>query len=62
VLKLNDCAPVSAYKGRWQHSTEMRASALLPIALAGFGLMPRGLKSLPSSVRHHAAPVCELGS
>ena len=60
VLKVNACAPVSAFKGRWQHSTEMRASALLPIALDGFGLLPRPVKPLPASVRHQAAPICEL--
>jgi pimeloyl-ACP methyl ester carboxylesterase len=58
VRKLNPCAPVTAYSGRWQHSTEMRATALLPIALAGFGLLPKGFKSLPRTVRYQAAPHC----
>ena len=58
VQKLNPCAPVSSFEGRWRHSTEMRANSLLPIALAHFGLLPRPFKPLPSSVRHHAAPVC----
>jgi poly(3-hydroxybutyrate) depolymerase len=58
VLRLNACAPVSAYAGRWEHSPEMRASALLPIALAGFDLLPAGVKALPPSVRHVAAPDC----
>lgn len=56
---LNPCAPVSAYAGQWSHSKEMKASELLPIALAEFGLLPRGIKTLPRSVRHQAAPVCE---
>lgn len=58
LKRLNPCAPVSAYAGRWPHSKEMKASELLPIALAEFGLMPRGTKKLPSSVRHQDAPDC----
>jgi len=58
LKRLNPCAPVSAYAGRWPHSKEMKASELLPIALAEFGLMPRGAKQLPSSVRHQDAPDC----
>lgn len=52
---LNPSAPITAYAGHWQHSTEMRATSLLPIALAGFDLMPRGFKRLPRSVRYYAA-------
>jgi poly(3-hydroxybutyrate) depolymerase len=55
---LNRCAPVSAYVGGWAHSHEMRADALLPIALDGFGLLPGKAKKLPASVRHQAAPAC----
>jgi dipeptidyl aminopeptidase/acylaminoacyl peptidase len=44
-------APLIAYSGRWQHSKEMRASALLPLALQDFGLLPRGFKAVPRSVR-----------
>ena len=58
LKRLNSCAPVSAYAGRWPHSKEMKASELLPIALADFGLMPRGTKKLPSSVRHQDVPDC----
>jgi pimeloyl-ACP methyl ester carboxylesterase len=58
LKRLSACAPVSAYAGRWPHSKEMKASELLPIALAEFGLMPRGTKKLPSSVRHQDAPDC----
>ena len=58
LRRLNRCAPVTAYVGRWAHSQEMRANALLPIALAGFGLMPGKVKALPASVRHQPAPPC----
>ncbi len=58
VKHLDPCAPVSAYVGRWAHSTEMRAKALLPIALRGFGLLPKNRKQLPASVRVTAAPQC----
>lgn len=44
-------AALIAYSGRWEHSKEMRASALLPLALQDFGLLPRGSKAVPSSVR-----------
>ena len=59
LLRIDRCAPVSAYVGDWAHSTEMRASALLPIALSGFGLLPDGIKALPASVRHEPAANCE---
>jgi poly(3-hydroxybutyrate) depolymerase len=52
---LNPSARITGYAGHWQHSTEMRATSLLPIALAGFDLMPHGLKRLPGSVRYYAA-------
>jgi pimeloyl-ACP methyl ester carboxylesterase len=58
VRKLNPCAPVTAYAGRWQHSIEMRATSLLPIALAGFGLLPKDFRHLPQSVRYQAARHC----
>jgi poly(3-hydroxybutyrate) depolymerase len=58
VKHLNPCAPVSAYVGRWAHSTEMRAHALLPIALTGFGLLPKSYMHLPGSVHHTVAPQC----
>jgi poly(3-hydroxybutyrate) depolymerase len=58
VQNLNPCAPVSAYVGSWAHSTEMRAHALLPIALSGFGLLPKSYKHLPGTVTHTAAPQC----
>ena len=55
LRRLNRCAPVTAYAGHWKHSTEMRASSLLPIALAGFGLLPHGYRALPHSVRYQPA-------
>lgn len=58
LRRLNRYAPVSQYVGRWQHSKEMRAKALLPIALIRFGLLPRGFKALPRSVRYQPAPRC----
>ena len=57
LKRLNACAPISAYAGRWPHSQEMRASELLPIALHKLGLLRRG-KTLPSSVHHQPAPAC----
>ena len=48
-------APPSA---DWAHSKEMRASALLPIVLSGFGLLPSDVRALPESVRHEGAPRC----
>ncbi|HSC91643.1 MAG TPA: hypothetical protein VLB86_08325 [Gaiellaceae bacterium] len=62
VRRLDPCAPVSAYAGRWKHSSEMRAEALLPIALAEFGILPDGLAKLPPSVRHTARPDATAGS
>lgn len=58
LRRLNGCAPVSQYVGRWQHSKEMRAKALLPVALIRFGLLPRGFMALPRSVRYQPAPRC----
>jgi pimeloyl-ACP methyl ester carboxylesterase len=60
LRELNPCAPVSAYEGQWKHSAEMRAAALLPIALAGFDLLPSDVKTLPATVRYQAAPGCAV--
>jgi poly(3-hydroxybutyrate) depolymerase len=57
LKRLNRCAPVSAYAGRWAHSVEMQATELLPIALHELGLLRRG-KKLPRSVRHQPVPAC----
>jgi poly(3-hydroxybutyrate) depolymerase len=58
LRRIDECAAVSAYVGSWEHSTEMRASALLPIVLSGFGLLDRDLEAHATSVRHEAAPRC----
>ena len=60
VRELNPCAPVVSYAGRWEHSREMRASELLPVALSRFGLLPAGYKQLPRSVRFGDAPACSV--
>jgi pimeloyl-ACP methyl ester carboxylesterase len=57
LRRLNPDAPVSAYEGTWKHSSEMRSTALLPIALEGFGLLPHATKALPTSVHYTPAPV-----
>ena len=41
-------ASVLAFEGTWAHTHEMRASALLPHALAQFGLMPANYLRLPT--------------
>jgi pimeloyl-ACP methyl ester carboxylesterase len=52
LRQLDASAPISAYIGRWPHSTEMKASNLLPIALVELGLLPESTKKLPASVRY----------
>jgi hypothetical protein len=49
---------VSAYEGDWEHSKEMKASALLPVALVGLGLLATTNTKLPDSVRHQVGPSC----
>lgn len=58
LKRLNACAPVSAFAGRWAHSKEMKADQLLPIALMGFDLLPAQFKKLPGSVDHQPAASC----
>jgi pimeloyl-ACP methyl ester carboxylesterase len=41
LTTLNPEAPIVGYEGSWAHSTEMHAEALLPVAVAGFGLVSR---------------------
>ena len=50
-----------AYVGSWAHSKEMRAGALLPIALSGFGLLPARREGAAErrSGTQPAAPCCE---
>jgi hypothetical protein len=59
LRRLNECAPVSAYAGRWKHSAEMRAEALLPLALEEFGILRKGLVDMPASVRYTPRPDAE---
>jgi pimeloyl-ACP methyl ester carboxylesterase len=58
LRRLNPCARVSAYIGRWRHSVEMKAHSLLPVALAGFGLVPAPRSPLPRSVSHWSPAPC----
>jgi hypothetical protein len=58
LRRLNPCAPVTAYVGTWEHSKEMRAGALLPIALAGFHLLSSRFRPLPSTVQRLTAAGC----
>lgn len=54
LRRLGSRAPLIAYSGRWAHSKEMRATALLPLALSDFGLLPRHFKRVPRSVHRVA--------
>jgi poly(3-hydroxybutyrate) depolymerase len=56
LRSLNSHAPVSAYIGAWKHSHEMRYTELLPIALAGFGLLSAQPGALPATVTYVPAP------
>jgi hypothetical protein len=58
LRRLDSCAPISAYAGHWAHSAEMRATALLPLALAEFGILRADLVDLPATVTYTAAPTC----
>ena len=60
IRELDPCAPVVSYAGRWEHSKEIRASELLPVALSRFGLLPAGYRHLPRSVQVGDAPDCSL--
>jgi hypothetical protein len=50
LRRLGPRAPLSVCVGRWAHSTEMRSTSLLPLALSEFGLLPDGFTSVPRSV------------
>jgi pimeloyl-ACP methyl ester carboxylesterase len=60
LRRLDPNAPVSAYIGRWEHSKEMKASALLPIALRELGLLSNSPKRVPRSVHYVPAPAPEV--
>ncbi len=55
LLRLGASAPLEAYVGRWAHSSEMRSTALLPLALSRFGLLPGSLADTPAGVTHLVA-------
>jgi pimeloyl-ACP methyl ester carboxylesterase len=50
LRRLNGAAQLTSYSGSWRHSSEMRSTALLPLALMDFGLLPRGTMRVPASV------------
>jgi hypothetical protein len=52
LRRIGTRAPLEAYVGNWKHSTEMRADALLPVAVSGFGLLPGGVDRSPAGVDH----------
>lgn len=54
VRRWNRRAPVEAFVGTWRHTYVFRAKALLPVALARFGLLPATREV--TSVRHVEAP------
>ena len=41
------CGAIVSYAGTWRHSQAMWAGSLLPIALAGFGLLPPAFAGVP---------------
>ena len=41
------CAPIVSYAGTWRHSQAMWAGSLLPLALAGLGLLPKSFPGIP---------------
>jgi poly(3-hydroxybutyrate) depolymerase len=51
LRRLGPCAPLKAYVGQWRHSTEMRSTSLLPLALVEFGLLPQGAEQAPATVQ-----------
>jgi len=60
LRRLNRCAPIVSYAGTWRHSQAMWAGSLLPVALAGFGLLPRGFPGIPDG-RYEGACVPTAG-
>jgi pimeloyl-ACP methyl ester carboxylesterase len=54
LRRLNPTAPVEAWAGNWIHSSEMHERAMLPLALAGFGLLSGDF--VADAVRSRAAP------
>jgi poly(3-hydroxybutyrate) depolymerase len=52
LRRIGTRAPLEAYVGNWAHSKEMRADALLPVAVSGFGLLPQSVDRSPAGVVH----------
>src|SRR6266545_5143998 len=51
IQRLHPRAEVKAYVGYWRHSSEMRSTSLLPLALIDFGLLPRSFQECPAAVQ-----------
>jgi pimeloyl-ACP methyl ester carboxylesterase len=47
LRRLNRCAPLTSYAGTWRHSQAMWAGSLLPVALAGWGLLSPSFAGIP---------------
>jgi len=60
LRRLNPCAEVVEYAGTWRHSQAMWAGSLLPVALAGFGLLPSRYPGIPDG-RYRGACVPTAG-
>jgi len=56
IERLHPRAEVKAYVGHWRHSSEMRSTSLLALALIDFGLLPRGYHKHPAAVRLIVCP------
>ncbi|MGH3135403.1 MAG: alpha/beta hydrolase family protein [Gaiellaceae bacterium] len=48
LRRLNHCGPIVSYAGTWRHSQAMWAGSLLPVALAGFGLLRKDFPGIPN--------------
>ena len=60
LRRLNHCGPIVSYAGTWRHSQAMWAGSLLPIALAGMGLLTDRFQGIPDG-RHQGACVPTAG-
>ncbi|MBA3842625.1 MAG: hypothetical protein H0X39_08390 [Actinobacteria bacterium] len=56
LRKTNPRAPISGYVGFWIHSREMRATSMLPYALAEFGLLHRAAPAEGLALHRVPAP------
>ena len=52
LTRLNPEAPIVGYEGSWAHSTEMHAEALLPVAVARFGLVSQRYAATVAKSQH----------